>query len=441
MELNFRTALPAFAKKLRGLIDFDDLAITSATSEAGSITFFNTGNIRIPEWEKKGPPYEGSIEETMDRVGKPHIANFPDEKTVLRDYPGEIGGFRAGHRAIAGAPIMWEGQRIGYLLLISLRPGVFTKTTLVVLDGLSQRIAPAVNNALEHEELVKTVELLKQAAAIDELGETLANSLDIQEQYAEFAKQVQVLIPHTDDVSITHASPNSQKVRFFTTGNLQVPEWETQGAPYEGSIEQTIDGMGKPYIANLPDEETVLQEHPSEIAGFHAGYRAIAGTPLRWEGRHIGNLLVVSTKEGVFDDRTLSLLSSIALRIAPAVNNAFLYEKLTRTTEALGLLESRNTKLEALRETAVAIGHHIRNSLTPMMVLGETVDIRDKTKVNELVDAVRQGSADIADVIAKLEMLVISKEYNTVDAAGPGSPKMLDLGEELQNKRRKRPAG
>ncbi len=79
-------------------------------------------------------------------------------------------------------------------------------------------------------------------------------------------------------------------------------------------------------VAQLEDEKQFVAE---------TGLQSCCFLPLYSRGRPIGTLNFLSTREGVFDECMVALLTQIAAQIAPAVDNALAYDRLDALKEQL----------------------------------------------------------------------------------------------------------
>ncbi|MBM3944987.1 MAG: response regulator, partial [SAR202 cluster bacterium] len=65
-----------------------------------------------------------------------------------------------------------------------------------------------------------------------------------------------------------------------------------------------------------------------------------------------------------------------------------------RLQQEMERVQRQLAKLEALTETTIALGHHLRNTITPMVVLSEMVHSNDEKGLDGFVKAVRKASSD-----------------------------------------------
>lgn len=101
-----------------------------------------------------------------------------------------------------------------------------------------------------------------------------------------------------------------------------------------------------------------------------------------------------------------------------------------RTLELQKILDdhaSENSRLEILRQTALAMAHHIRNTITPILGMAELYS-EDRPKSGEaLKRQALKGGYRIAAIIDALVEMSDSREIPTIRYAGDESRLMLDL--------------
>lgn len=111
-----------------------------------------------------------------------------------------------------------------------------------------------------------------------------------------------------------------------------------------------------------------------------------------------------------------------------------------RTLKLQQSLEERageNARLETLGQTAIALAHHIRNTITPILGMAEMYSA-DRPNSGEALKrhAVNGGYRIVAIIDALVEMST-SREIPTVPYAGDESRLMLDLEPLIERHTRK----
>src|SRR5947207_2691601 len=114
------------------------------------------------------------------------------------------------------------------------------------------------------------------------------------------------------------------------------------------------------HIPDLDNLDPAFADWPTLPHARAAGARAMAGTPLRREGKAIGALIVHRDRPEPFTDQELALLQSFADQAVIAIENARLFnetkeslERQTATTDVLKVISHSSVDLETVLATLV----------------------------------------------------------------------------------------
>lgn len=98
-----------------------------------------------------------------------------------------------------------------------------------------------------------------------------------------------------------------------------------------------------------------------------------------------------------------------------------------RAAEALNAKEQENTRLEVLRQTAVAMAHHIRNAITPVCIMAHLYDSGKPEDAIELKQITLAQSLRIAAIIDALVEMAETGNIPTMHYLSENNKKMLDM--------------
>ncbi len=204
----------------------------------------------------------------------------------------------------------------------------------------------------------------------------LGTSLELDKTLADVAR---LLVPHIADwcaidllgpdgkivrPAVAHIDPTKVALAWELWHRLP-PKPEDPTGTYNvirtGEPELTHEITDAMLVAGLPD--------PELLAIYRGlGLRSAMVVPMRTRGRVIGTLSLVSAEgERLFEERDLMFATELASRIAVAVDNARLFEDVTRARQAAEAMaeevleQSRTveaTVLQLRRERDEAIGKH-----------------------------------------------------------------------------------
>ena len=89
--------------------------------------------------------------------------------------------------------------------------------------------------------------------------------------------------------------------------------------------------------------------------------------------------------------------------------------------------QSENGRLELLNQIALALSHHIRNAVSPILLYADQLDHSDPASGERLKKAALEQGRRIAAIASAIDQMVTTGEVPTTSAWGEDSPEMLDL--------------
>jgi len=157
------------------------------------------------------------------------------------------------------------------------------------------------------------------------LEEVLENAIEAMSKNIDLVDNVVIyLIEGKEAVIRAHGGfPNWYIER---AGRIAYPK----GATWKTIIE------GKPLYCADVDQDTVIGP-----AGREMGTKSYLSMPIRFEGRVIGVLFILSYRKNAFDQDELKLLKVVAQQIEIAINNAHQAEALQKALREVELLKNR----------------------------------------------------------------------------------------------------
>jgi GAF domain-containing protein len=185
-------------------------------------------------------------------------------------------------------------------------------------------------------------QLIKDQLLIARIGQVISSTLDIDEVYGRFAQEVSNLVPF-DRMSINIID---QEAGIFTIKYLTGQEVEGRRI---GAI-RNVRGTQTEYL--LATGQTVVRDDLIQVPKFETD-GAFAGEGLRSgimvslvsKGKIIGSLSLRSRLAGVYGARERGILEQLAQHIAPAIENAELYQRTRQAEEALRLSQEVEHRL------------------------------------------------------------------------------------------------
>jgi two-component system NarL family sensor kinase len=170
----------------------------------------------------------------------------------------------------------------------------------------------------------------------------MSSTLDINEVYEQFAQEVKKLVPF-DRMSINVIDYEAGAFVFkYATGLIEPGRHIPDIVPLAGTLTEHVIKTGQPTI------QVNITEDPqfSGMENFLSmGLRSVIMVPLSSKGKIIGTLSLRSQQIGAYGAREQAILERLANQIAPAVENADLYDQARRAEAALRESEHRYREL------------------------------------------------------------------------------------------------
>ena len=190
----------------------------------------------------------------------------------------------------------------------------------------------------------------KEMAVVDEIARIVTSTLDIDQVYEQFAAEVKKLVDFDRAAINIIDHDSSSLVSKYLWGQRYVRE----PVPLEGSQIQQVVSSGQSLIHEDARPETGIA---TEVAAAAAGFRSSIRVPLATKGKVVGTYTLRSRRPRAYGEREQAILERLASQIAPAIENARLYEEAQRTEEE----QRRLAREEAsLAEIGRIIGSSLR---------------------------------------------------------------------------------
>ena len=308
--------------------------LRAASSEGGQRMLARGHKLRVGEVEVVGYVVE---------TGEPRIALDVGEEALYFDSPD-----LPETRSEMALPLRARGEIIGALDVQSREPKAFSDEDVTVLQTLADQIAVAIANAQlfdqAHQELAerkRAEEVLKrrteQLAALYEISQDIASSLDLDETLQRIAEHTRQLTGARRS-RILLVNPQAHQVLKDVLCGYP-PE---DGAHDYEEIEQGISGWvvrekGSALVPDvLADERSVGWDR---AASARRGTKSVAVAPLMVREEVIGTLTAVNLREDpIFTPKDMALVEQLAAQATIAIENARLFEETRQRAEEMSSL-------------------------------------------------------------------------------------------------------
>lgn len=371
--LNLTTLIRLIGDKLRTIFPANSVIIMLLDR--------NTNLISVPfEYDADEGGYLDTIEpfplgkglaSKVISTGKPLLMGTLEEEIANGAYfpPELLEHSRASlGQSWLGVPIIVNEEPIGLVALADLRQHVFTENDLKLLQTLSSNLGASIENARLFSETQRLLKETEQRAAelevINNVGSALASELNITALIHLVGEQTRDLF-NADIAYVALLDEENGMISFpYTYGEDLAPIRYGEG--FTSKVLET----NQPLLIN---QELDLQR--LEMGGTLVGIspQSYLGVPINIGGKAVGVLSVQSTQEeGLFSEKDVRLLSTIAAGVSTALQNARLFEQ---TQQARADAEQANAAKSAFLAN---MSHELRTPLNS--IIGFTRIVRRKSE-------------------------------------------------------------
>jgi len=273
-----------------------------------------------------------------------------EDRCMLRDpaqprlfTPGP--GFRRGLLSGVSAPVKIDGETIGVIGLLSMRPDAYATADLALVERLADYVAVA----LAHQRLAEAARLAavdrEHSAALEssvELLRAIAGVLDIRTVFPQISEITGKILPH-DWMTMTFY--DREDVVVEAASSDEFPEFKrlklTGGAATSAEF-RLIDDLTK---------ETLPVVEPAGVQArlVAAGYRSWLSVRTAVRDQEMG-LSVWSKQPAAFSAKDFPIARRVADHVALAVSHEQLADAARQVAEAHGRAERLEARVKLLAE-------------------------------------------------------------------------------------------
>ena len=276
--------------------------------------------------------------------------------------------------------------------------------SVLILVGI-YCVAPIILSIREdHDEAAK---LARENAVMAELGRIINSSLHIDEVYERFSESLGALIPFDRIVIRLIDKERGVLTLSYVAGSYTDKEVLPEITPLSGTVAEMVMRSRSGMIVSEALLDVIVERYSVWPGADGASFRSRIVAPLISRNNVIGVLSLRMVQPNAYTQRDLELAEHVATRIASAITNSDLFERVQASNEQLRSLSNRIVEVQERERRYIANELHdeIGQTLTGLKLTLESsakglngaasLHLSEaKNLVNELMTRVRELSLD-----------------------------------------------
>jgi len=322
---------------------------------------FNQFGQHMAPYHKATVPKNGLSDWVIDSGGMLYIRDLPAERASLPIQPLRLGA--ADVRSWLGIPLLSQNQVIGLMCAQSMQANAFSERDVQFLSTLANHLAVALEKVRLFAEREQR---LTELAVINRIGNIVSATLDIETMFNSLYDCLSSFLPMDAFMVRTYRSDTHMLVRGLAVDEgVRLFEKVERQPTHRGLVEWIVRHRAPLLFRDLR-EETPADIVPSMFGNVERPSAAWLGVPLLvGDGDIVGVLSAQSYTPGVYGERELAFLSTVASQVALGAQNVRLFTD----------RERRIAELDAISR----IGHVTNSTLDLRPMVGGLHEVLHET--------------------------------------------------------------
>jgi two-component system NtrC family sensor kinase len=225
--------------------------------------------------------------------------------------------------SIVGVPLISKGINLGVLGLASKKPSYFSSMDIQILATIGSQLAVAIENAGLIGQLS---EKMKEIELINELSSMVNSSLSIGTVFRIMMSEIGKLVRFERGSILIYDERDNKMTIFALDTNINTVLKKGMKAPLDTTSAGWVIKNNRPWINTDLSAETVFSLDKKLL---DEGIRSTISIPL-FQDRMLGVFNLDSTEPSRYSEKDLEILLPVAKHISIALENALLFEEISR---------------------------------------------------------------------------------------------------------------
>jgi signal transduction histidine kinase len=290
-------------------------------------------------------------------------------------------------------PMEDEGMVIGVVNVDSEKPDAYGNASLKILSLLTNEATRVVSRLWLFKQLRTKANHLESLVA---MSQRLAGEADSDLLMRSLTQQAQQLLG-CDGSALFVLGPHKKVLHLHSLATDSGPLSEKIALPLDHSALGAVIHRLKQvevYDLNFTEENDFLPILQRQ------GFSSMLASPIAFGDEAIGVLIAFTRRSHRFNNEEKKVFNALAEMGAIAIQNARLYDRIFASEESL----RRNEKLTTLGMLAAEIAHEIRNPLTVIKLLFESLDLQfsdsDPRKTDQ--EVIREKLDQLEEIVERV---------------------------------------